>query len=235
MSETINSERLTQKIFLEQTHNHIHVQFDTPYQVISSSVLNGGFVEASHILNLKVAKQPEILNSTFKSPDVELSAYCQQHGWQGITAGMMTAASMDSFRMVRAVQQGVDVIVLVTSGLSNARRAGDYAEYRKIMPAVSTAGTINIICLTGIGMVPAAMIEAVMTVTEARAAALQNLDIKSPVSNEIATGTGTDCIAIASDPIAEKMLYCGKHVLFGEILARLVIETVTSSIKRTSM
>jgi len=228
------TERLAENILLEQTPNHVHVQFDSPYYVISSAVLNGGFTEASHILNLKVAKQPEGLNSAFKSPVVELSAYCEQHGWQGITAGMMTAASMDSYRIVRAVKQGVDVIVLVTAGLSNARRAGDYAEYRKIMPAVSNVGTINIVCLTSIGMVPAAMIEAVMTVTEAKAAALQSLDIRSPVSNEPATGTGTDCIAIAADPKAEKMQYCGKHVLFGETLARLVIEALTSSIKGSS-
>lgn len=235
MAEPIFTERLTEKIHLEQTPHHIHVQFDTPYQVLSSAVLSGGFVEASHILNLKVAKQPEGLNSDNRSPDAELSAYCERHGWKGITAGMMTAASMDSYRMVRAVQQGVDVVVLVTSGLSNARRAGDHAEYRKIRPAALNAGTINIICLTSIGMTPAAMVEAVMTVTESRAAALQNLDIKSPVSNETATGTGTDCIAIASDPKAQKLQYCGKHVLFGETLARLVIEAVTSSIKRTSM
>jgi adenosylcobinamide amidohydrolase len=235
MSDTINTERLAENILLEQTPNHIHVQFDTPHPVISSAVLNGGVVEASHILNLKVAKQPEGLNSAFKSPEVELSAYCEKHGWQGITAGMMTAASMKSYRLVRAVQQGVDVIVLVTSGLSNARRAGDCAEYRNIMPAVSDVGTINIICLTTIGMAPAAMIEAVMTVTEAKAAALQNLDIKSPVSNGPATGTGTDSIVIAADPKAEKMQYCGKHVLFGEILARLVIEALTSSIKGSSV
>ena len=231
MSDTINTERLAEKILLEQTPNHIHVQFDFPYQVTSSAVLNGGFVDTSHILNLKVQKQPVGLNSTSRSPDVELSAYCEKHGWQGVTVGMMTAASMDSYRIVRAVQQGVDIIVLVTSGLSNARRAGDYAEVRNIMPAVSKAGTINIICLTGTGMVPAAMVEAVMTVTEAKAAALQNLDIKSPVSNQPATGTGTDCIAIAADPQAEKIQYCGKHVLFGELLANSVIEAVTSSIK----
>ena len=138
MVKPILKERLTEKIIVEQTPNHLHVQFDTPYQVISSAVLGGGFVEASHILNLKVEKQSADLNSTLKSPDVELSAYCEKHGWQGITAGMMTAASMDSYRIVRAVQPGVDVIVLVTSGLSNARRAGDTAEVRKIMPAVSS-------------------------------------------------------------------------------------------------
>jgi adenosylcobinamide hydrolase len=213
-------ERLSEKILFEQTPNHIHVQFDIPCHVTSSAVLNGGFVQASHILNLKVEKQSADLNSAFTTPDLELSSYCEKHGWQGITVGMMTAASMDSYRIVRAVQQGVDLIVLVTSGLSNARRAGDYADYREIMPAVSKVGTINIMCLTSIGMVPAAMVEAVMTVTEARAAALQNLDIKSPVSNQPATGTGTDSIAIAADPQAEKIHYCGKHVLLHFLIPR---------------
>ena len=226
----IVTERLTDKILVEQTPDHIHVQFDTPYQVISSAVLGGGFAQAGHILNLKVEKQSAVKNTDFKPPAAVLSGYCLKNNWSGVTVGMMTAASMESYRMVSAVRQAVDIIVLVTSGLSNVRRAGDQAEHREILPAVSDVGTINIICLTSAGMVPAAMIEAVMTVTEAKAAALQNLDIKSPVSNQPATGTGTDSMAIAADPKAEKIKYCGKHVVFGEILARLVIEAVTSSI-----
>jgi iron complex transport system ATP-binding protein len=67
-------------------------------------------------------------------------------------------------------------------------------------------------CLPSIGMMPAAVIEAVMTATEARAAALQNLDIKSPISNQTATGTGANSIAIAANPIAEKIHCGGKRV-----------------------
>ncbi|MBW2478868.1 MAG: adenosylcobinamide amidohydrolase [Deltaproteobacteria bacterium] len=231
MPETMHPERLTAKILLEQTPDHLHVQFDTGYRVLSSAVLNGGFVEASHILNLKVAKHTAGSIPSFKPPAVELSGYCQKQGWQGTAVGMMTAASMDSYRMVKTAHQGVDLIVLVTAGLSNARRAGDHAEHRDIMGAVADIGTINIICLTSAGMTPAAMIEAVMTVTEAKAAALQNLDIKSQVSGGAATGTGTDAIAVAADPQADKIPYCGKHVLFGELLANLVIDAVTSSIR----
>jgi adenosylcobinamide amidohydrolase len=230
MPETMHPERLTAKIILEQTPDHLHVQFDTGYRVLSSAVLNGGFVEASHILNLKVAKQAAVSIPSFKPPAVELSGYCQKQGWQGIAVGMMTAASMDSCRMVKTAHQGVDVIVLVTAGLSNARRAGDYAEYREIGTPQYLAGTINIICLTTAVLTPAAMIEAVITATEAKSAALQNLGIKSPASKAPATGTGTDAIVIAGGhgPISVK--YCGKHVIFGEILAKLVIEAVSSSI-----
>ena len=226
------TKRLTEKIIVEQTSNHIHVQFDTPYQVLSSAVMGGGFAEASHIFNLKVEKKATDSGPASISPVDRLSDYCKKNDWKGHVVGMMTAASMDSYRMARATEGGVDIIVLATTGLSNARRAGDYAEHRRIGPIDPPAGTINIICLTNSGMVPAAMIEAVMTATEAKAAALQNLEIKSPVSNQTATGTGTDSIAIAADPMAEKIQYCGKHVVFGEILARLVIEAVTSSIKR---
>lgn len=225
------TKRLTEKIRVEQTPDHVHVQFDTPYSVLSSAVLGGGFADASHILNLRVEKKATSTDTAFNSPQTMLSNYCMDNDWKGDVVGMMTAASMDSYRMVKAKQGGVDIIVLATTGLSNARRAGDYAEHRQIGPANTQAGTINIIGLTSIGMVPAAMIEAVMTVTEAKAAALQNLEIKSPVSNQTATGTGTDSIAIAVDPMAEKIQYCGKHVVFGEIMARLVIEAVTSSIK----
>jgi len=45
------------------------------------------------------------------------------------------------------------------------------------------------------------------------------------------TGTRTASIAIAANAIAEKNPYCGKHVMFGEILERLVIEATTASIK----
>ena len=74
------------------------------------------------------------------------------------------------------------------------------------------------------------MIEAVITATEAKTAALQNLGIKSPASGTPATGTGTDAIAVACGHGSIKVQYCGKHVIFGEILAKLVIEALTSSL-----
>jgi len=75
------------------------------------------------------------------------------------------------------------------------------------------------------------MIEAVSVAAEAKSAALQNLGVLSSVSNELATGTGTDAIAIGSGFGPKEVRYCGKHVLFGEMLARSVIEGITSSIR----
>jgi adenosylcobinamide amidohydrolase len=222
---------LTTGVALDHAPDHIHVELDITSPIVSSAVLNGGFVKANHILNLNV-KNPAFDGVDIgHCPDIILAEFCRNHGWPGKTVGMMTAADMDSFRMVRATEQGVDIFVLATTGFSNARRAGDCAEHRKIGSPQLDAGTINIICLTTASMAPAAMVEAVITTTEAKTAALQNLGIISPVSNGLATGTGTDAIAIASGHGSIKINYCGKHVIFGEILANLVIEAVYASIK----
>jgi adenosylcobinamide amidohydrolase len=234
-------ENLTTGVRLEHTARHIHVRFDRPTQVVSSAVLNGGAVQANHILNLNVADQYREERHIQQPPDRTLAQYCRNRCWAGTTVGLMTAASMDSFRMARATEQGVEIFVLVTAGLSNARRAGDWAEYRKIGNPQCQAGTINIICLTTAVLTQAAMIEAVITATEAKAAALQNLGIKSPASGTPATGTGTDAVAVACGHGSTIVQYCGKHVIFGEILAKLVIEALTSALydkgdflKRTS-
>ena len=220
---------LTRHASIDHTQNHIHVEFSIPHQVISSAVLRGGIVQAKHIVNLKV---PKHLTSS-EPPETTLSKYCADANWKGISVGMMTAASMNSFRMSKETVQDIDLIVLVTSGLSNARRVGDRAEYRKMTAQSEKAGTINIIVITSAILTDAAMVEALLIVTEAKSAALQESGIMSPVSNKIATGTGTDSVAVVGGHGPETVSYCGKHVLFGEILGRMVIKTVASSINWT--
>ncbi len=217
---------LTKHVSLNQTSQHIHVEFSIPHQVLSSAVLNGGLVYANHIVNLRVPKSL----ATSNSPQYTLSEYCKDANWNGIRVGMMTAAAMDSFRMAKESVQGIDIIVLVTSGLANSRRIGDRAEHRMMVAESEQTGTINIIFITSAILTDAAMVEAVMMMTEAKSAALQDAGIKSPLSNKIATGTGTDSVAVVSGHGPDTTSYCGKHVLFGEMLGRMVTDTVASSI-----
>ncbi|MEJ2168091.1 MAG: adenosylcobinamide amidohydrolase [Desulfobacterales bacterium] len=220
---------LTGYAILEHTKNHIHIELSVPHQVVSSAVLNGGMVQANHIVNMKVPKDspcPEL-------PELTLSRYCAVSGWSGTAVGMMTAASMDSFRMTKKSEQGIEIAVLVTSGLSNPRRAGDYAEHRQMASHYKDVGTINIIVITSASLTGSALIEALLITTEAKSAALQEAGIMSPVSNKLATGTGTDSVAVVSGPGPGDVKYCGKHVLFGELLGSSVIAAVSSSIQWT--
>lgn len=222
----MNNSTLTDQISLDHTPNYVHVEFNKPYQVISSAALNGGLVQADHILNLKV---PQYSTSNLEPPEITLTKYCADQNWNGTTVGMMTAASMDSLRIFREEVYGIHVIALVTCGLSNPRCAGDKADDNTIETAARNSGTINTIILTSGTLSPATMVEALVVATEAKSVALQRLGVKSPISQNFATGTGTDAIAIASSQDTREIRYCGKHVIFGEILGRLVIDAVFSS------
>ena len=144
----------------------------------------------------------------------------------------MTAAAMGSIRTTRQRDHDVDIMVIVTAGLSNLRRAGDRADYHEQAgpQAAPAPGTINTIVLTNIALSKAGMVEAILIAAEAKAAAIQDLGLLSPVSNAIATGTGTDAIALACAPSDLKITYAGKHTRFGELLAKSVIESTAASV-----
>ncbi|NJB68117.1 adenosylcobinamide amidohydrolase [Desulfobaculum xiamenense] len=216
---------------LEHTARLVHISLPTPREVLSCAVLGGGLTRASHLLNLRVEHTPDAPSAPFVPPEHTLADVCRAHGWAGTTVGMMTAASMNSLRMVTLREGDVDVAALVTSGLSNARRAGDRADWRAFADAPCAPGTINIIILTNARLSPACMAEALCVVSEAKAAALQELDVRSRVSGGVATGTGTDATAVVCGPGPVDVRYCGKHVLFGEMLARATAQALSQSLE----
>jgi adenosylcobinamide amidohydrolase len=220
--------QLTDNIILDKTDKHMHLLLRLPQQVVSSAVLNGGQCQAKHVVNMYIPESP--YSQDTESPHITLQKYCSNNGWQGTSVGMMTSAPMDSFRIAKREIEGIKIAVMLTSGLNNARRAGDVAEHRSIGCMPVETGTINIIALTTARLSPAAAIEAIQIITEAKTTVLQDFNIHSPVSNRIATGTGTDALALINGDGPSEIHYCGKHVLFGEILAQLVIESLSSSL-----
>jgi adenosylcobinamide amidohydrolase len=215
---------------LKQTPAHIWVGFSAEHPVLSSAVYNGGACAASNILIMKVAENFKGKKQIAQTPENTLAEYCRQLRLGGTTVGMMTSATMDSFRRVTRLSQGVEISVMVTAGTSNACCAGDRAAWRKFQINDNPTGTINIIIITNATLSDAAMVESVMVVTEAKTVAMRKLGIKSMVSGAMATGTGTDAIAVVNGIGPEAIHYCGKHVLFGEMLASAVIEAITGSL-----
>lgn len=213
---------------LDRAPGHIHFQFPGARQVLSSAVLGGGLVSADHLLNMKVAAKGQ---DNQVSPQESLKKYAADLGWSGRVVGMMTAASMNSLRVVECREQGVDLAVAVTAGIDNARCAGDPAEHRLIGEPATEVGTINLVAITSARLSPAALTESVITLTEAKAAVLAELKVRSPVSGAIATGTGTDAVAVISGQGPVEVAYCGKHVLFGELLARAAMHAITASLE----
>jgi len=72
-------------------------------------------------------------------------------------------------------------------------------------------------------LAPCALVRAVKMATEAKTSVLEELHVPSRYSEGLATGTGTDQIAIASLRTDRKPLRgAGKHVKLGELLAKAV-------------
>ncbi len=215
---------------IEHTRRHVHIALPAPRRVLSSAPYHGGWRRADHLLILGVPdhfdggrRPPEPLHVTFDH-------YCRKNNWNGTIVGMMTSAQMTSFREEGRSELGVEITVVMTAGISNARRAGDPAECRTFDQTEETAGTINIIVLTTARLLPAALVEAALVVTEAKAAALQDLGVVSPVTGKVATGTGTDAVAVVSGDRFPEIRFCGKHTLFGEMLASATMAAVRSSL-----
>ena len=206
------------------TPDYLRIAFGARQRALSSAILNGGLVDATDFLNLRVDGDIEVN----EAPEVSLQRFAAAHGCGAHPVGMMTAASMKSLRVATDRTPNRELSVLVTTGLDNARRAGDPADYDD--NAVPPAGTINLAIVAAFPMPAATMAEMLMLATEAKAAVLQELAITSPVSGAVATGTGTDATAVFTPAHCEQVVYAGKHTRLGQILATLVMDAVRDSI-----
>jgi adenosylcobinamide hydrolase len=215
---------------IEKNNEYVLIKFDGPRRTLSSAVYNGGFIQADNILNFRVEKTSD--GKRYDPPEQTLELHCDKLGLSGITVGLMTAASMKSFRRTSICKKGVNVDCILTSGVENARCAGDPSDFDNINGGLPP-GTINIVLVTNANLSDSTFAECIMTVSEAKAAALRELDVRSPATGNIATGTGTDSIVIVGGS-GEKIRYAGKHVLFGEMIAKSVIHSLTASINSYS-
>lgn len=84
-------------------------------------------------------------------------------------------------------------------------------------------GTVNILVATDAALTEAAQIEALTIAVEARTAAIMDLGLELATGR--ATGTGTDCIAIACPP--GEGLYAGLHTAPGEAVGAAVCEAIS--------
>ncbi len=154
------------------------------------------------------------------------------------TALMGTAANMAYVAHHWAHYEEVHVDAFVTAGISgNAARAGDPAQWLETDSGWSKCsfyeGTINTILLFNCPVTPSAHASAVVTMTEAKSAALAELAIPSLYSPTIATGTGTDqfCLAAPLYPTQKPKGSTSPHLKLGELIGVAVKEAVKESLR----
>lgn len=134
--------------------------------------------------------------------------------------GLMTSRALAAYVDVARADGELAARCVATVGLGNARRAGD--------PAGSSArvGTINVLCCLSAPLQPEALLETLALAAEARALAVCEAGVASPVSGLPASGSGTDCIVVAAPARAGGERYAGKHTRLGHLTGAVVVEAI---------
>lgn len=148
--------------------------------------------------------------------------------------GLMTAASMENVAIQSMAYEDFTVTALVTGGIrNNGGRVGDPAVWHEkadISYSVKP-GTINILLHIDANLSEGALTRALVTCTEAKTAALQELLAPSRYSRGIATGSGTDGMIVICN--AESDVYltnAGKHCKLGEYIGKTVKKAVKEAL-----
>jgi adenosylcobinamide hydrolase len=182
----------------------------TPWLAMSSGVLGGGFGERRWVLNASVVK-----GYSRPDPETHLAEIAAElRLTPGAGTGFLTA--VDVRDVVHRTDGGVRVSVTTGIGAHPTWAAG---------PAgiAEPVGTINAVCWMPVRLSPAALVNAVATVAEAKAQALFEAGVPG-------TGTPTDAIAVLCPPMGPAETFGGPRSPVGGPLARAVHSAVLAGL-----
>lgn len=211
-------ERTPATLSVELAHRLLVVRFAEPQRVASWAMIGGGLRRARTVAWVEVAD--EELRPPIDAG--ELARARLDAAGVGDVVTLMTSRDLRAYVDVDRAYRDVACRCIATVGLGNALRAGDPPG-----PA-GRIGTINVLCAVSIPMTDEALLEALALASEARALAIREVDVPSPLSGLPASGTGTDCIVIAAPDTAERQRYAGKHTELGHVVGAAVHEAVRS-------
>ncbi|MDK3017583.1 adenosylcobinamide amidohydrolase [Pseudodonghicola flavimaris] len=191
----------------------LELDLGAPHRVLSWSLTRPGFVTADRILwrEVRNADLPEGL-------DV-LAWYRAELAARGAAdaVAMLTSRTLSAYEVAEAEVDGIRAFCVATVGLSNAERIGT-----RLDRSGNDWGTINVALHLELPLTEAALLETLSIVTQARTAAVMEAGLDLPDGR--ATGTGTDCIAVAAP--AGDTPYAGLHTPQAEAVGRATYAAV---------
>lgn len=219
----------------------ITIDFQGPRKVLSTSLLNGGYSEGlKQVFNHNSTDENGgcmVMKGNTYGEHMSITAEELGYDIEAVT-GMGTAARMENvaLRVERFAQ--LTVTAIVTAGVEgNGGRVGDPTEhYLTVDKALlHRPGTINIMLVIDADIPPGILARALVTCTEAKTAALQELMAGSLYSTGLATGSGTDQTLIIANP--GSALYfesAGKHSKLGELIGKAIVPALKEALEKQS-
>lgn len=223
------------KLYLSS--NTIFIKFSNKRNGIVTSQLNGGFKkDFTGVFNHQLSQEAIDENSIELYLEGLSKGLAKKFNVKANEiSGLITSAKMGNAGMAIEKFRKLEVAAISTAGTNvNAASAGDPAGYYEENGEFDLKiGTINTIVLINSKLDESVLLQALMTATEAKTVALRELMVSSRYSSEIATGTGTDGIAIFSNMESDNQLSnAGKHSKLGELIAKTVISSIKKSLAK---
>jgi iron complex transport system ATP-binding protein len=192
-----------------------------PLRVLGSAVLGGDLRWARYIINHTVDKDYS------GNPGYELMKVANILRLEKDVVGMMTAVSITNTVLSRGNTGDLQVAAFCTAGIGNPGIAGKAALEGK---EIYQPGTINIILLIDGNLTDAAMVNAVITATEAKTRAFYKAKIVT-AGGELITGTTTDAMVVACTGRGKLINYAGTATELGYLVGRTVFKALLQGIE----
>lgn len=213
--------------FKQELHDDrwLSVDLRSPHQILSWAIIGGGLQKSQHVVWHRVGNHDLPLDVD----PVELyQNRLKEREMPGNVIGFLTSARLFNHSIEDSFEDDLWVRCLATVGLGNAVRVGERLNEKQH----ARVGTINLLLQTSAPLTERAMIEAMSIIAEARTLAVMDSRVKTKAGH-FATGTGTDCIALAS-PINDQvdLVYTGKHTKMGLLLGEATRKAVGLGIEK---
>lgn len=196
--------------------------FPRAQRTVSWAIVGGGWRRAQAVAWYQVSEselRPPVDAKQFLRLRLEEAALTE-------AVGLLTSRSLDSYADLKRRHGDSWARCIATVGLGNALRAGDPPG-----PA-GRIGTINVLCHVSTALTNEGLLEALALAAEARALAVREALVPSSLTGKPASGTGTDCIAIAAPETGTAIQYVGKHTAFGHLIGAAVHDAVRLGVER---
>ncbi|MGM0854170.1 MAG: adenosylcobinamide amidohydrolase [Bacillota bacterium] len=210
--------------YLNVEEDYIHFSAPFSLKCMSSGIIGAGIGWYKHFINRRV---PADYDCSDYHEDMK-GFLVQKDLDSSFSVGMMTALPLNNMVCDRFETHGHSVFVVVTAGIGNAIDVSTSYQYG----IESKPGTINTWVFINGNLSDEAYIEALVTSTEAKVRALHDMNVRDRRTGQLATGTPTDSILIASSQKGGLEPFAGPITPIGKLIGRGVYEVTKKAIQR---
>jgi adenosylcobinamide amidohydrolase len=202
---------------------------DVELSTVSSAIYNGGFKKVKAIINVQATEEYSD-RQLHENPQKFIIDSAKKLGLSENFVGMVTAAAVDKFALVSKKDGDLAVAVVATAvdpegnTCSHAESAGETIKVEEM------TGTINIMVVIDGNPTESCLISTLLTATEAKTAALWELDIRSRYSGDEATGTVTDAMIVAKTNRGKPIVYGGPASKLGQLVGYCTRKAVKEAV-----